>query len=50
MNADPSAPELAQLAAAGWDVTALDNSESRLMRLTENLERTGLSAKVVTDA
>lgn len=37
-----------QLAAAGWDVTALDNSESRLMRLTENLERTGLSAKVVT--
>lgn len=37
-----------QLAAAGWDVTALDNSASRLMRLTENLERTGLSAKVVT--
>lgn len=37
-----------QLAAAGWDVTALDNSESRLGRLRENLERTGLSASVVT--
>ncbi|KQM24885.1 MULTISPECIES: RsmB/NOP family class I SAM-dependent RNA methyltransferase [unclassified Sphingomonas] len=37
-----------QLAAAGWDVTALDNSASRLMRLTENMERTGLSATVVT--
>jgi len=37
-----------QLAAAGWDVTALDNSASRLMRLTENLERTGLSATIVT--
>lgn len=37
-----------QLAAAGWDVTALDNSEARLGRLRENLERTGLSASVVT--
>jgi 16S rRNA (cytosine967-C5)-methyltransferase len=37
-----------QLAAAGWDVTAVDASESRLARLHENLERTGLSAKVVT--
>jgi 16S rRNA (cytosine967-C5)-methyltransferase len=37
-----------QLAAAGWDVTALDNSDARLMRLRENLERTGLSAKIVT--
>ncbi|MGN7160973.1 RsmB/NOP family class I SAM-dependent RNA methyltransferase [Sphingomonas sp. SAFR-052] len=37
-----------QLAAAGWDVTALDNSESRLGRLRENLERTGLAASVVT--
>ena len=37
-----------QLAAAGWDVTAIDISESRLARLAENLERTGLSAKVVT--
>jgi len=36
-----------QLAAAGWDVTALDVSQSRLARLSENLERTGLSAKVV---
>ncbi|MDV3458705.1 transcription antitermination factor NusB [Sphingomonas sp. HF-S4] len=36
-----------QLAAAGWDVTAVDVSESRLARLHENLERTGLSAKVI---
>ncbi|HVJ01711.1 MAG TPA: RsmB/NOP family class I SAM-dependent RNA methyltransferase [Sphingomonas sp.] len=36
-----------QLAAAGWDVTAVDVSESRLARLHENLERTGLSARVV---
>ena len=36
-----------QLAAAGWDVTAVDISESRLARLYENLERTGLSARVV---
>ncbi|WP_343518182.1 RsmB/NOP family class I SAM-dependent RNA methyltransferase [Sphingomonas sp.] len=37
-----------QLAASGWDVTAVDISESRLARLFENLERTGLSAKIVT--
>lgn len=36
-----------QLAAAGWDVTGVDVSESRLARLHENLERTGLSANVV---
>lgn len=36
-----------QLAAAGWDVTALDVSKKRLERLHENLKRTGLSAKVV---
>jgi 16S rRNA (cytosine967-C5)-methyltransferase len=36
-----------QLASAGWDVTALDISESRLARLSENLARTGLAAKVV---
>ncbi len=36
-----------QLAAAGADVTALDVSDARLSRLTENLSRTGLSADVV---
>lgn len=36
-----------QLAAAGWDVTAVDISENRLARLHENLERTGLSAQVI---
>lgn len=36
-----------QLAAAGWDVTAVDVSQSRLARLSENLERTGLKAKIV---
>ncbi|MDQ3144233.1 MAG: methyltransferase domain-containing protein [Pseudomonadota bacterium] len=40
-----------QLAAAGHDVTALDRSESRLARLSENLARTCLKAKtVVADA
>ncbi len=40
-----------QLAAAGHDVTALDRSESRLARLSENLKRTGLKAQtVVADA
>jgi 16S rRNA (cytosine967-C5)-methyltransferase len=40
-----------QLAAAGHQVTALDRSESRLARLTENLARTGLKAEtVVADA
>ncbi len=36
-----------QLAAAGWEVTAVDISESRLARLRENLERTGLEARVI---
>ncbi|WP_394652618.1 RsmB/NOP family class I SAM-dependent RNA methyltransferase [uncultured Sphingomonas sp.] len=36
-----------QLAAAGWDVTALDVSEARLARLSDNLARTGLSVDVV---
>jgi len=36
-----------QLAAAGWDVTALDISKRRLERLKENLKRTGLFAHVV---
>jgi 16S rRNA (cytosine967-C5)-methyltransferase len=36
-----------QLAAAGWDVTALDISESRLARLSENLARTRLDATLV---
>jgi 16S rRNA (cytosine967-C5)-methyltransferase len=36
-----------QLAAAGHRVTAVDASESRLKRLRENLDRTGLAAKLV---
>lgn len=36
-----------QLAAQGWSVAAVDASESRLARLSENLERTGLSAEIV---
>ena len=36
-----------QLAAAGHQVTALDRSESRLGRLRQNLDRTGLSAELV---
>ncbi|MEX0339037.1 MAG: RsmB/NOP family class I SAM-dependent RNA methyltransferase [Arenibacterium sp.] len=36
-----------QLAATGADVVALDVSESRMLRLRENLARTGLSARVV---
>jgi 16S rRNA (cytosine967-C5)-methyltransferase len=36
-----------QLASAGHDVTALDRSESRLRRLSENLARTGLAATTV---
>lgn len=40
-----------QLAAAGAEVTALDVSASRMVRLEENLARTGLSADcVVADA
>jgi 16S rRNA (cytosine967-C5)-methyltransferase len=37
-----------QLAAQGWAVTALDLSAKRLARLTDNLERTGLTAETVT--
>ncbi len=37
-----------QLAAAGANVTAIDRSAARLVRLRENLARTGLSADVVT--
>ncbi len=36
-----------QLAAAGWQVTALDINERRLERLRENLQRTGLEAEIV---
>ena len=36
-----------QLAAAGWRVTAVDVSESRLARLRDNLSRTALEARVV---
>lgn len=36
-----------QLAAAGFAVTAVDASESRLARLSENLGRTGLRADIV---
>lgn len=36
-----------QLAAAGWQVTALDVAGRRLERLRENLARTGLEAQVV---
>ena len=41
-----------QLAAAGWQVTALDASAKRLERLRENLARTGLAAEqvIVADA
>jgi 16S rRNA (cytosine967-C5)-methyltransferase len=40
-----------QLAAAGHEVTALDRSESRLARLSDNLKRTGLKVEtVVADA
>lgn len=36
-----------QLAAAGWQVTALDVSGKRLERLRENLARTGFEAEVI---
>lgn len=36
-----------QLAAHGANVTALDKSETRLLRLKENLKRTHLEAKVI---
>lgn len=37
-----------QMAAAGHQVTAVDQSEARLKRLRENLDRTGLDARLVT--
>lgn len=37
-----------QLAAAGWKVTAIDQDRARLVRLEDNLARTGLAARVVT--
>ena len=37
-----------QLVAAGGDVTAMDLSKHRLVRVHENLARTGLKAKIVT--
>jgi 16S rRNA (cytosine967-C5)-methyltransferase len=40
-----------QLAAAGWQVTAVDASDARMDRLRENLARTKLQAKaVIADA
>lgn len=36
-----------QLAAAGWQVMAVDQSKKRLERLSDNLARTGLAATVV---
>ncbi|MFM9852744.1 MAG: RsmB/NOP family class I SAM-dependent RNA methyltransferase [Sphingomonadaceae bacterium] len=36
-----------QLAAAGWDVTAIDSDRARLVRLDDNLTRTSLTAKIV---
>jgi len=36
-----------QLASAGWTVTSVDSSESRLARLRENLARTRLDATVI---
>ncbi len=36
-----------QLAAGGWQVTALDKSAKRVERLKENLARTGLSAEII---
>ena len=36
-----------QLAAAGWQVTALDSSAKRLERMGQNLARTGLAADLV---
>jgi 16S rRNA (cytosine967-C5)-methyltransferase len=36
-----------QLAAAGWNVVAVDSSAKRLERLRANMERTGLSANIV---
>ena len=40
--------KMMQLAAAGGDVTALDEDADRLERVAQNLDRTGLSAQIVT--
>lgn len=37
-----------QLAAAGADVIAVDRSEARLKRVSQNLARTGLKARIIT--
>jgi 16S rRNA (cytosine967-C5)-methyltransferase len=37
-----------QLAAAGWDVTAVDMADQRLKRVRENLARTKLKARLVS--
>ena len=37
-----------QLAAAGWQVTAIDSSSKRLERLRENLARTRLDAQLIS--
>lgn len=37
-----------QLAAAGWRVTSVEQAPSRLARLRDNLERTGLAADLVS--
>ena len=36
-----------QLVANGWAVTAVESSEARLVRMRENMERTGLAADLV---
>ena len=36
-----------QLASAGWNVTAVDQDRAKLVRLSDNLKRTGLTAQVV---
>lgn len=36
-----------QLAASGWQVTAVDQSKKRLERLSENLSRTALAATII---
>ncbi|WP_296678393.1 RsmB/NOP family class I SAM-dependent RNA methyltransferase [Novosphingobium sp.] len=36
-----------QLAAAGWHVTAIDSSAKRIVRMTENLTRTKLTAQII---
>jgi 16S rRNA (cytosine967-C5)-methyltransferase len=36
-----------QLAAAGWNVTAVEREASRIERLQQNLDRTGLTATII---